>query len=61
MTSSYSCTKDAKNIIIIIFLKDRYVYVCLTYTCLAKSLFCFAALIFVLFLYYFLGFLNVGF
>lgn len=39
-----------------------YMYVWYTYSVrLAKSLFCFAALIFVLFLYYFLGFLNIGF
>ena len=60
LTSSYSCTKDAENIItIFLFLKDRYVHVCLTYICLAKSLFYFAALIFTSFLYCFLRFLNI--
>ena len=60
LTSSYSCTKDAKNIItIFLFLKDRYKHVCLTYICLAKSLLCFAALIFTSFLYCFLRFLNI--
>ena len=60
LTSSYSCTKDAENIsTIFLFLKDRYKHVCLTYMCLAKSLFYFAALIFESFLYCFLGFLNI--
>ena len=60
LTSSYSCTKDAKNniIIIFLFLKDRYVHVCLTYKFLAKSLLCFAALIFVSFLFL-SGFFNI--
>ena len=61
LTSSYSCTKDAKNdiIIIFLFLKDRYLHVCLTYICLAKSLFDLQLLFLHHFCIVFLGFLNI--
>ena len=58
LPSFYSCTKGAcqKECCYFSFLKHKYVHVCLTYICLAKSLFCFTALILLLFLYCFLGF-----